>query len=254
MTRRTLTVSIATLLLTAGIAHAAFTTPVCLAKKRTAWTNLRKCQGTEEAKQLLGKPTDLMKCQTKFDAKLAAAGDKATAAAVPCRYADHGDGTVIDYDTGLQWEKKTPGACSNALVICLTDDDCPGGSCGGRAHYVNATYTWDGAHLFVDGTHDILAPAGAFVAFAGHSDWRLPTVDELRGIIDPKAAGCGSLSAPCIDPIFGPTFSSNWDYWAAPLYVDGVGGMVVGFAFSAGIADPVFKSHLARARAVRSAL
>ena len=126
MRRRTLAVAIATLLLTTGVTHAAFTTPACLAKKRTAWTNLRKCQGAVEAKQLQGKTADFTKCQTKFDAKLAAASDKAMGAGVPCRYGDHGDGTVIDYDTGLQWEQKAgvldvTGSCRRGEAHCVND-------------------------------------------------------------------------------------------------------------------------------------
>jgi len=47
-------------------------------------------------------------------------------------------------------------------------------------------------------------------AFAGFTDWRVPTRDELAGILL-AAFPCGT--SPCIDPIFGPTASSN--YWSA---------------------------------------
>ena len=46
--------------------------------------------------------------------------------------------------------------------------------------------------------------------FAGHCDWRLPSLDELRGIVDVGAPGCGT-GAPCIDPIFGATMPDA--YW-----------------------------------------
>jgi hypothetical protein len=202
MRRRTLVIAITTLLLTSGMAHAAFTTPACLAKKRTAWTNLRKCQGTAEAKQLLGKTADFAKCQTKFDAALAAASDKATAAGVPCRYADHGDGTVIDYDTGLQWEKK-------AAVVDVT------GMCRrGEAHCVTDLYTWNDAQELVNGTSsDGSALTGAFAGFAGHFDWRLPSVVELAGILEVSAPGCSTSTGPCIDPVLGPTASPSL-YWS----------------------------------------
>ena len=90
-------------------AHAALTTPACLAKKLTAWGNLRKCQATENGKALQGKAADPGKCQTKFNDKLATLNAQATGAAIACRYGMNTGtqaGTVTDYDTGLQWEQK----------------------------------------------------------------------------------------------------------------------------------------------------
>ena len=84
----------AVLLLAASAADAALTTDKCLVSKRKAWTALRKCQGTEEAKKLLGKAADFAKCDTKFQEKLAQIDDKATDAGIACRYAHNGDGTV----------------------------------------------------------------------------------------------------------------------------------------------------------------
>ncbi len=241
MARRALTISIVTLLVTAGIAHAAFTTPVCLAKKVTAWTTLRKCQATERGKQLLGKTADLTKCQTKFDAKLTATNDKATASGIPCRYADHGDSTVIDYDTGLQWEKKTGtdllGICPRGAINCVLD-----------------VYTRDAVQAFVVNTSaDHLTFTGVLVGFAGHSDWRLPTIVELVGIMDLSVAGCGIGLAPppCIDPIFGPTVVGS--YWSTTAVADNPSEVwVVGGHgdFGGGIAE-ITRVYV---RAVRSAL
>jgi hypothetical protein len=90
-----------------GPAGAALTTPACLAKKLKAWGALRKCQATENGKALQAKPADPAKCQMKFDASLAKLSDQAMAGGIPCRYGANGDGTVTDYDTGLQWEQKT---------------------------------------------------------------------------------------------------------------------------------------------------
>jgi hypothetical protein len=88
-------------------AGATLTTPACLAKKLKVWGTLRKCQATENGKALQAKPADPGKCQSNFDAKLATLNAQAQAAAIACRYGANGDGTVTDYDTGLQWEQKT---------------------------------------------------------------------------------------------------------------------------------------------------
>jgi hypothetical protein len=117
---------------------------------------------------------------------------------------------VTDYDTGLQWEQKT--------------DD-------GSVHDVDNYYGWwDGS------TPPVYGPSGtAFTVllgtlnacqsndgstvthggFAGHCEWRLPTIAELLTIVDITVEGCRSGN-PCIDPIFGPT--------AAGLYWSGTSG------------------------------
>jgi hypothetical protein len=191
----------ATLLLVAGASDAALTTGSCLALKRQAWGNLRKCQAAEEAKQLKGRTADLAKCQTKFDEKLAKITEKATEEAIPCRYGDNGDRTVTDYDTGLQWEKKSPtlgltGFCAIGDVHCVTDeyDD------------------WDEAQAFASSSTFGLTPT---TCYFGHCDWRLPAIDELMSIVDLNVAGCGITlpDVPCIDPIFGPTALGL--YWSA---------------------------------------
>lgn len=207
-TRRGLTiVAVAALLLGSfASAHAALTTPACLAKKLKEWGNLRKCQATENGKALQAKSADPAKCQTKFDANLAKLTAKAAEAAIACRYGANGDGTVTDYDTGLQWEKKT--GCSENFCFCVAGDP----------HCVGTTYTWGDAVSYVNGTTvDGSVLSGAFAGFAGHSDWRLPTIVELLGILDPSVAGCSTNGGPaCIDPIFGPTGSPFfYTYWSA---------------------------------------
>ena len=189
-----------TLLLPGSSADAALTTGKCLAQKSKAWGNLRKCQATARAKILEGKVGDLTKCQTAFQGALTKIGAKATKAAIACRYGDNSDGTVTDYDTGLQWEKKTGGVAD----LCLLGD----------VHCVNDRYDWNGANLFVDGSAD-----GTTVTsfLAGYADWRLPTIAELRTIVDETVPGCGS-GGPCIDPVFGPT--AAYYYWSATTNAD----------------------------------
>jgi hypothetical protein len=133
------------------------------------------------------------------------------------RFVDNGDGTITDNQTGLMWEKKT-GALGNA-VLCLDPPDCP------NPHDVNNAYTW--SNIFTPGD---TAPDGSLftnflqrintvlgtstdgvtvkdVCFAGHCDWRIPNVAELKTI-----PNCGA-SGPCSDPIFGPSQVSI--YWSS---------------------------------------
>lgn len=221
-----------TLTLVAHSAEAASTTSKCLVLKRHAWGNLRKCETTEQVKQLKGKPADLAKCQTKFQEKLAKIAAKSATAAIACRFKDNGDGSVTDYDTGLMWEKKTGG--SNSL--CLLDD----------VHCVDEKFTWLLAFAAVG------APSGAadlvsIPFLAGHSDWRLPTLAELRTILlAPHPCGTN----PCIDPIFGAT--AEFLYWTSSKFTGGTGALAIrftdGLVFAADFGSNV---HL---RAVRAGL
>ncbi len=124
------------------------------------------------------------------------------------RFVDPNDGTIIDNQTGLMWEKK--------------DDS-------GGIHDKNNTYTWsaiefgtlpDGTAFTVflgtlnncvdDGTRP---PTGVTGGFAGYCDWRIPTIVELQTILlEPSPCG----TDPCIDPIFGPTASDF--YWSATSF------------------------------------
>ncbi len=117
-----------------------------------------------------------------------------------CRFVDNGDGTVSDRQTGFQWEKKTN---------------------DGSVHDASNTYTWSASGAAPDGTaFTSFLPAlngGAGVGncgrdamgretggFVGPCDWRVPTVVELKTIVDTGASGCGSGGA-CVDPVFGTT-------------------------------------------------
>lgn len=192
------------LLVAVGTAHAAFTTDTCLVQKRQAWGNLRKCEATEQVKQLKKKTSDLTTCQTKFQEKLAKITGKAAQNAVGCRFGDNGDGTVTDYDTGLQWEKKTGTFVINLGYVCL-------GS--GAIHCINDTYDWNGANQFVGASTD---GSTLSTCFSGHCDWRLPSVVELQAIL--LAPNPCNGTTPCIDPIFGPTIGpgpTGGLYWSS---------------------------------------
>lgn len=136
------------------------------------------------------------------------------------RFVDNGDGTVTDNHTGLQWEKKTtavgtganladPHDVDNLYQWCL-DTSPPSFQCD------NAPGPKDGS-LFTQ----FLAVLNTPPCFAGHCDWRIPTVGrdgdpaELETLIETSAPGCGS-GGPCIDPIFGPTV--DYSYWSATTF------------------------------------
>ena len=129
-------------------------------------------------------------------------------------YVDCGDGTLVDTNTNLMWEKKDS--------ACATGD----------AHCVNNLYTWSGVSYSItniaDGTlyiqflaalnADVVAfPLGTAPTgcFAHHCDWRIPQLSELQTIISPTAAGCNN-GFPCIDPAFGPTRA--FPYWSSSSY------------------------------------
>jgi hypothetical protein len=223
-------------------AEATLTTPVCLAKKLNQWGSLRKCRATEEAKRLQAKPAHPASCQTRFDAKLATLSAQAKVAAIPCRYVVNGDGTATDYDTGLQWEQKTA---------------------DGSVHDQENAYDWSPTLGRRDGTvfADFLATLNNETStdgttssgcFAGHCDWRLPSIVELQTIVDAGAPGCGNRGA-CIDQtVFGPTIP--FFYWSATIDADFL-VFAWGVTFGAdGQVTSAIEDATLFARAVRSAL
>ena len=126
------------------------------------------------------------------------------------RFADLGP-VIFDTQTNLTWEKKDDGA---------------------GLHNVDDTYHWCTELTKGSGRRDICVEAPDTVfwidlvnaeSFAGSSDWRVPTEDELKSIIDDTAG------PPRIDPIFGLTRSGN--YWT-------VGEDVVNFADAGAIPKP----------------
>lgn len=102
------------------------------------------------------------------------------------RFIDYGL-VVLDTQTNLMWEKKDQ---------------------SGGLHDVGNTYHWCTATGNTTGPcfGNVSSWIGQVNAerFAGFSDWRVPTLDELLTIVETNVPGCG-VGTPCIDPIFGPT-------------------------------------------------
>ncbi len=135
------------------------------------------------------------------------------------RFVDNGNGTITDNQTGLQWEKKS--------------DD-------GGVHDRDNVYQWSASGIAPDGRaftvflaalNNCLSSDGATVAggFAGHCDWRLPTIVELQTILD-----CSSGS-PCVDPAFNTGCTANCTvttcsctaasvYWSSTSFAGDPGG------------------------------
>jgi hypothetical protein len=210
-----------------------------------------------------GLPADYTKCETKFSDKWGKAETKAGPTVCPSegdagsmdaritanaaeiailltgvRYEDTGLGTVIDHETGLEWQK--------------TDD------AGGLTDKDN-TYSWTGDGVggtaangtafgtFLEGLNGGTASSGSgptTAGYAGHNDWRIPRIEELTTIVD-----C-SFGNPCIDQsVFGATNASSVYWSASTVNVVSDGAWFVGF----GIGDTVisFKDSVVQVRAVR---
>lgn len=104
------------------------------------------------------------------------------------RYTDNSDGTVTDNVTGLMWKQ-----CSEGLSTTTTA--CDTGSA--------ATYTWQGALTQAQNVNT--------AGFAGHSDWRVPNIKELKSLAE---TACYS---PAININLFPETPSYY-FWTASPY------------------------------------
>ncbi|MCP3978399.1 MAG: DUF1566 domain-containing protein [bacterium] len=106
-------------------------------------------------------------------------------------FVDNSDGTITDLATGLMWQKV------DSIV----------------------TYNWEQALDYAEG-----------LVLAGHSDWRLPNVKELQGIVDYTRSPATS-GTPAIDPLFDSTSITNEggqfdynSYWSGTTHATYGGG------------------------------
>jgi hypothetical protein len=116
-------------------------------------------------------------------------------------YADNGDGTITDANTGLMWEKKVD---------------------NGGLHDVDNTYVWTpGSGSIWEWVASVNAEGGT--GYAGHNDWRIPNRKELESIVDAGryypavdpafnsscTAGCTELTCSC---------TASFYYWSSTTY------------------------------------
>lgn len=129
---------------------------------------------------------------------------------------------VKDNFTGLVWENKTA---------------------DGSIHDMSKTYTFnDAQNVFIVQLNSS--------KFGGYSDWRMPTRDELRFIVDFSKVG-----APAINVGYFPNTKSG-NYWSSSLYTGDEGYVTYGnyawtLQFSTGILISSEKSGLRYVRAIR---
>ena len=159
------------------------------------------------------------------------------------QYVDNGDGTVTDNRTALMWEKKT----GTEFVPAVGD-----------VHDVNNFYTWTAASpfdatgtLFTDFLQQLngLSSTTAIgTCFAGHCDWRIPSIGEQRSLLAAPFP-CGGGNPQCIDQaIFGPTKPTM--YWSSSSMAGNPSG-TWGIYFGSGFVGSASKSDGYFARAVR---
>jgi hypothetical protein len=96
-------------------------------------------------------------------------------------YTDNSNETISDNATGLMWQK-----CINGL----SGADCTTGTA--------TKLTWSNAIANCEG-----------LATAGHTDWKLPNINELSSLVD------YSTTSPAINRTYFPNTAVNDDYWSS---------------------------------------
>jgi hypothetical protein len=112
------------------------------------------------------------------------------------QYVDNGDGTITDMKTGLTWEK-------------LSRD--------GSIHEYSTFYTWTNAFTKITSLNT--------ASFAGHTDWRLPTVNELQtvahyGAVDPAVDAAFNTSCAASCTVLTCSCTQSDAYWSSTTYED----------------------------------
>jgi hypothetical protein len=146
------------------------------------------------------------------------------------RFRDNGDGTVTDTQTRLMWEKKesldgtgddrNPHDADNVYTWSVSGTDPDGTAFTDIIYNMNNACDGD-VGLPCTSNEDCWFIGNGLCGHAGYRDWRLPQVNRDGGreeletiLLEPYPCS----TSPCIDPIFGPTRST--DYWSSTTRAD----------------------------------
>lgn len=157
-----------------------------------------------------------------------------TTATMSGQYRINGDSTVTDTKTSLTWKQCFEGQSGN--------------TCSGEA----SKYKWD----------DAMSKFGSGVSFAGHSDWRMPTKEELHTLVYCKNGtpqeearnhtSCGyNYQSPTINQTAFPNTTPSAVFWSASPSASFGGSAWVVF-FDLGYGSWYNKDNAFQVRLVRS--
>ncbi|KOR29723.1 hypothetical protein TI04_07925 [Achromatium sp. WMS2] len=169
-------------------------------------------------------------------------------------YLIHPNGTVTDTRNGLMWKR------------CAEGKTWDGKTCVGKAN----TMSWDQTMNVIVEDRGFLGfgkkeriEQKSWPVFAGYSDWRMPTIEELRTLVHCSSGNqqywnetskekfrCGgNYERPTIDKVVFYNTGSTW-FWSASAYAFGsINAWGLDFKYGNGYWDD--KSDAGQVRLVR---